>query len=113
MKMMIFVKYGQFFLIFALVRTAILFRFFFQAIKIKFFCKGYSPKWKTKKQNQKRITRSIKNNYKKDHKSIVKTLLKMRKLKNEIILTIESKKMSNKERKGKYKAEIITIKEKK
>ena len=110
MKIMIFVKYGQFFLIFALVRTAILFRFFFHAL---FFCKGYSPKWKTKKQNQKRITRSIKNNYKKDHKSIVKTFLKMRKLKNEIILTIESKKMSNKERKGKYKAEIITIKEKK
>ena len=37
----------------------------------------------------------------------------MRKLKNEIILTIESKKMSNKERKGKCKAEIITVNEKK
>ena len=37
----------------------------------------------------------------------------MRKLKNEIILTIESKKMSNKERKGKCRAEIITVNKKK
>ena len=59
---------------------------------------GYSQKWKTKKQNQKRITKSTKNNCKKDHKSIVTTFLKMRKLKTEIILTIESKTMSDEDK---------------
>ena len=61
---------------------------------------GYSPKWKTKKQNKKRITKSIKNNCKKDHKSIVKTFLKMRKLKTE---KKRRKKIQMKIKKGKYK----------
>ena len=41
---------------------------------------GRSPKWKTKKQKQKSITKPIKKNCKKDHENIIEIFLKMRKL---------------------------------
>ena len=54
---------------------------------------GYSKKCKTKKKKHKEkiITKPIKRNYKEDCKSIIKTFLKMKKLKKEILWTLEKK----------------------
>ena len=38
----------------------------------------YSPKWKTKKQQQKGINKPVKKNYKKDYESIIEIFLKMK-----------------------------------
>ena len=85
-----FVKYRQFDLIFALVRTAILF-----TIISNFFCSIIyrecilkNGKWKAK---AKIITIPIKKNYKNDCKSIKEIFLKMKKLRKEIVLTLEIK----------------------
>ena len=51
----------------------------------------FSPKWKTKNQKQKSITKPIKKNYKKDCKTIIEIFLKMEKSKKEMMLTIEIK----------------------
>ena len=51
----------------------------------------FSPKWKTKNQKQKSITKPVKKNYKKDCKTIIEIFLKMEKSKKEMMLTIEIK----------------------
>ena len=52
----------------------------------------YSPKWKPKKKRKQIIiTKSIKKNNKKDRESIIEIFLKIRKLKKEIMLTMEIK----------------------
>ena len=100
-----FVEYRQFVLIFALVRTAILFRFFPRYKRLIFFfnniIEDHSPKWKTKKQKQRSITKPIKKNFKKDCDSVTEIFLKMTEFKKEIMLTIEIKKYQVKIEKGK------------
>ena len=89
-----FVKFQKFLTIF--VKTVVLFTIFYTLEKTVFsffnMKEGYSKKCKTKKKHKEKIiTKPIKRNYKEDCKSIIKTFLKMKKLKKEILWTLEKK----------------------
>ena len=65
-----------------------------------------------KKTKAKIISKPIKKNCKKDHENIIEIFLKLRKLKKEIILTLEPKICQTHIEKKQNVHKIITIKEK-
>ena len=71
---------------------AIFFIFIPNYNKINFFVNGIIKGCSQENRIlKKKSTKPMKKNYKKDRRSIIKTLLEMRKLKKEVILTIEIK----------------------